>query len=151
MSLYRARQAPAYPRKPRYYAAIFVENSRLSLLSRSYTFGCFGGNGERKSKAERIKLLSKLLPSARDRYLRKLFDINDVYPNEVPAKQWFADFASLPLVSHGDLLNYLVFYVSQYTLQEFKAYKTLEASKQFVEGWVQEMEKRSLNESRKAM
>jgi hypothetical protein len=41
--------------------------------------------------------------------------------------------------------------VSQYTLQEFKAYKTLEAYKQFVDGWVQAMEKRNFNESRKAI
>ncbi|XP_018014535.1 uncharacterized protein LOC108671493 [Hyalella azteca] len=76
---------------------------------------------------------------ARDSYLRKLLDINDVDPYEVPAKQWCKDFASLPPISHGDLFNYFVFGVSQYTLQEFKAFKTLESYKQFVDGWVQEI------------
>jgi hypothetical protein len=62
-----------------------------------------------RAKQKGLSYCQKLLPSARDRYLRKLFDINDVDPYEVPAKQWCADFASLPPVSHGDLLNYLVF------------------------------------------
>jgi hypothetical protein len=118
---------------------MFVAHSRLSILFCFYTFGCFGGNEERKSKAERIELLSKLFPNATDRCLRKLFDINDVGPYEVLAKQWYADFASLPPVSHGNLLKYLVFGVSQYSLQEFKANKMLEAYKQSVDGSVQEI------------
>jgi hypothetical protein len=92
-----------------------------------------------RAKQKELSYCQKLLPSARNRYLRKLFDINDVDPYEVSAKQWSADFANLPPVSHGDLLNYLVFGVSQNTLREFKAYKTLEAFKQFVDGWVQEI------------
>jgi hypothetical protein len=65
-----------------------------------------------------------------------LIDTNDVDPYEVPAEQWCTDVASLPPISHGDSLSYLVFGVNQYTLQEFK---TLEAYKQFVDRWVQEI------------
>jgi hypothetical protein len=44
-----------------------------------------------RAKQKGLSYCQKLLPSARDRYLRKLFDINDVDPYEVPAKQWCAD------------------------------------------------------------
>jgi hypothetical protein len=83
-----------------------------------------------RAKQKELSYCQKLLPSTRDRYSRKLFDINDFDTYEVSAKQWSSDFASLPPILHGDLKKYLVFGVNQYTLQEFKAYKMLEASKQ---------------------
>lgn len=92
-----------------------------------------------KAKQKDLSYVEKLVPSARERYLAKIEDLNNVDPYEVPAKQWSADVGSLPPISHGDILSYLVFGVSKYTLQEFKAYKSLEAFKQFVDGWVQEI------------
>jgi hypothetical protein len=42
--------------------------------------------GKEKTEQKGLGSCQKLLPTVRDRYLRKMFDINDVDANEVPAK-----------------------------------------------------------------
>lgn len=38
-----------------------------------------------------------------------------------------------------DIVNYLVFGISQYTMQEFKSHKSLESYETFCCGWVQDL------------
>lgn len=42
----------------------------------------------------------------------------------------------LPAVSCPDIVNYLLFTPSPYTLEDMKSYKSLQAYNQVVEGWV---------------
>lgn len=84
-------------------------------------------------KDKQLKYCDKLDPTARSRYKEKCTDIKGIDPYEISTKQWRKNLDLLPPVSHGDILNYLVFGVSKYTLQEFKAYKSLDSYMQFVE------------------
>lgn len=61
----------------------------------------------------------KLTTNAKQRYLEKLADIKNVDPYEVPAA-----------------VNYLVFGIIYYTMQEFKSLKSLESYETFCCGWV---------------
>ncbi len=47
--------------------------------------------------------------------------------------------ASLPPVDSSDIVSYLVLQTSFITTKQFKAYKSLEAYNQFINGWVKEV------------
>ena len=68
------------------------------------------------------------------RYLEKLQAIDNKDPYEMDG--WSAEMATWPEVSYPDIVNYLVYTQSMYTLAELKAYKSLEAYNYFVSGWV---------------
>ena len=80
----------------------------------------------------------------RDRYLSKCSLIGVQDPYNLPASiykdlQSFSSAGmaeSLPDVAYQDVYNYLVHQQSCYTGKELKAYKSLEAYKYFVAGWV---------------
>ena len=55
------------------------------------------------------------------------------------SKDWIQDPDLLPPLTYPDIVNYLVFGLSAYTLREFKSYKSLEAHEQFCNGWVQDL------------
>lgn len=70
---------------------------------------------------EKKRYLEKISLIGRDPYdLREEESVNKDFPNV----QW------------GDIVNYLVFKKSSYTLQNFKAFKSLEGYNQFICGWV---------------
>ena len=48
--------------------------------------------------------------------------------------------ATLPPVDAGDLVSYLVLQTSYITVKQFKAHNSMEAYKQFVSGWVKEVQ-----------
>lgn len=65
--------------------------------------------------------------------------INNVDPYEVPKTEWCQDIEQYPTISFLDVVSYLVLQCSAYTMDEFRAYKSLEAYNQFVFGWVKEI------------
>ena len=49
------------------------------------------------------------------------------------------DVAAFPKVTYPDIVNYLVFGPSPFTMEDMRAYKSLEAYNQFVCGWVRDL------------
>ena len=71
---------------------------------------------------------------ARTRYLSKIECIN-VDPYSLST----VNPSLLPAVESTDLVNYLVLGTSSYTAEQFKAYRSLEAYNQCLNGWIQEI------------
>jgi hypothetical protein len=71
------------------------------------------------------------------RYVDKLKAIDGEDPYEVEKSEWSTDMTSWPEVTYPDIVNYLVYTQSAYTLAELKAYKSLQAYTYFVGGFVQ--------------
>ncbi|XP_038128927.1 uncharacterized protein LOC119775105 [Cyprinodon tularosa] len=92
---------------------------------------------EKSKQNAKLPYREKLNNEARDRYLA--LDINGIDPYDLRSKDWSSDVSSLPPTSSVDITTYLVFGVSAYTCEEFKAYKSLEAHGQFTNGWVQDL------------
>ena len=61
--------------------------------------------------------------------------ILDKDPYETSKSEWCKDLTSWPEVTYPDIVNYLVYTQSAYTLQELGAYKSLEAYNYFVCGY----------------
>lgn len=76
------------------------------------------------------------------RYLEKVTIINNIDPYNI--KDWETDSDKLPAICYGDIVNYLVYGVSAYTLEEFRAYKSLEAFNQFACGWVKKIQMKQI-------
>ena len=72
------------------------------------------------------------------RYDEKLRLIGNEDPYTVDLSDWTDDVKLLPTTSYFDMMNYLVFSPSPYTMEDLRAYKGLEAYNQFVCGWVRE-------------
>ena len=72
----------------------------------------------------------------KDRYLHKIAAIGNIDPYILPDDQFETDEKSLPVVSYPDIVTYFIHKTSFYTLQELKAYKSLEAYNQCTSGWV---------------
>ncbi len=66
----------------------------------------------------------KLKLNAKQRYTEKMQTINGVDPNVLTTKDWIQDPDALPPLTYPDIVNYLVFGLSAYTLKEFKTYKS---------------------------
>jgi len=59
---------------------------------------------------------------------------------------WTTDSDILPPITYPDIFNYLVLTKSFYTLEQFKAYKSLDAYNFFVSGWVSNAKWLALND-----
>ena len=85
----------------------------------------------------RIPVLSSyaegLESHVRERYLKKI-SVVGVDPAAIPKEQFHSE--CLPPIEVSDLLSYLVLETSYYTNKQFKAFKSLEAYKQVVSGFV---------------
>ena len=92
--------------------------------------------------------LSSLDQCSKKRYQQKIAEIDDTDPYEVPNNQWSTDFDDLPSISFLDIVSYLVLKTSAYSMEEFRAYKSLEAYNQFVCGWVRELKVKKLSEKK---
>ena len=71
---------------------------------------------------------------SRQRYLDKLRVIDGVEPYSLPSSSWTKDEASFPAVSYPDIVNYLIFGKSFYSMDDMKAWKSLEAYNQLTSG-----------------
>lgn len=87
----------------------------------------------------KLKYIDKLDPLTLARYRDKLKLIDGIDPYGIRKCDWRADPEGLPDVSYPDIVNYLVHTQSAYTLQDLKAYKSLESYNQFVCGWVKDV------------
>ena len=74
----------------------------------------------------------------RDRYDEKCNLIGGLDPYNLRKGLLTSDTNSLPAITYIDVMNYLVNTKSAYTMEELKAYKSLEAYNQFVCGWVKD-------------
>jgi len=81
------------------------------------------------------KYAESLESDAKRRYLDKVTVIGGVDPYTLRK----LDSSVLPAIEAADLTNYLVLGTSYYTIQQFKAYRSLEAYNQFVNGWVKDV------------
>ena len=85
------------------------------------------------SKQQYVDTLDGL---SRQRYLDKLRMIDDVDSYTLPSGSWSKDEASFPAVSYPDSIKYLIFGKSFYTMDDMKAWKSLEAYNQLTSGWI---------------
>ncbi|XP_053392305.1 uncharacterized protein LOC128554988 [Mercenaria mercenaria] len=74
-----------------------------------------------------------------ERYAQKCNLIGGKDPYDLVKGDLTSDVKCLPAVSYIDIINYLVNTKSAYTMDELKAYKSLEAYNQFVCGWVRDV------------
>lgn len=79
--------------------------------------------------------VESLCGDAKARYLCKIQAVG-VDPYSLDSKEWLNTPECLPDIVWGDIIHYLVYGISQYTMEQFKAFKSLEAYNQFVCGWV---------------
>lgn len=100
--------------------------------------------GERKNMLKSRKgcgiYRDTLSRDARDRYVDKIGTINGLDQYENPNKEWSTDDELLPHFCITDIFGYLVCFVSAYTSEQFRSYKSLESHVQFTNGWVKELQ-----------
>lgn len=99
------------------------------------------GSDKLEAVKQKPKYVDTLEQAVRTRYLEKV-NLVGRDPYEIPASDWSYDVSLLPDVTYPDIVNYLVFQQSAYTVQQLKAYKSLEAYNYFVSGWVKEVRQR---------
>lgn len=88
---------------------------------------------------------ARLIRSARARYEERVKLCDDVHPYTLqPGADTTTDISAFPEVTHEDIVNYLVFSASFATLEEMKAYKSLEAHNYFTSGWVKALSAKRL-------
>lgn len=68
---------------------------------------------------------SSLDASSKARYQQKISLIGNIDPYTVPKKEWSQDIDDYPAISFLDITTYLVLHLSAYTMEEFRAYKSL--------------------------
>ena len=51
----------------------------------------------------------------------------------------FQQTGNFPSISYPDIVNYFVFRPSPYSADDMKAYKSLEAYNQVIEGWIRDV------------
>lgn len=71
------------------------------------------------------------------RYMRKIQAVG-VDPYSLKSKELSNTPECLPNIVWGDIIHYLVYGVSEYTMEQFRAFKSLESYNLFVCGWVKE-------------
>lgn len=95
-------------------------------------------------------IVSHLEGESRLRYIEKLNSLGGINdPYTLPASLFTdvvqCDSTSVPDFAYHDLYNYIVFNPSPYTGADMKAYKSLEAYKYFLAGWVNNLQLSAVN------
>ena len=81
----------------------------------------------------------------KERYLEKLKMIDGVDPYLLKRIQYVLPLSDIPNLTRNDVVNYVMFRMSSYTLEEMKAYKSIEAFEQVICGWVQKVYAKRIN------
>ena len=99
-----------------------------------------------KKCLNRFYCKSFLDPPSQKRYNEKTELIGNKDPYTLSENEFSVDFENFLSISYPDIINYLVFRPSPYSADDMKAYKSLEAYNQVIEGWVKDV-KVNLNEN----
>ena len=89
--------------------------------------------------ATKVPLVSLLDDQTKAQYEEKLKIIGERDPFLIPKSEWSQNTDDFPAVTSPDIVSYLLHATSLYTLQDFQAYKSLEAYNQFVSGWIRDL------------
>ena len=60
-------------------------------------------------------------------------------PYEISKNEWSQDKSMWPELDYFDIVNYLVYSLSHYTMDEMRSYKSMDAYNYFVHGWVHDV------------
>ncbi|KAL3890034.1 hypothetical protein ACJMK2_002334 [Sinanodonta woodiana] len=77
--------------------------------------------------------------TSKQRYDDKIGLIEKQDPYTLEKHRWTQDVDKWASVTYPDIVNYLLFSTSAYTMDELKSYKGLEAYNQFVSDWVRDV------------
>ena len=83
------------------------------------------------------KYRDSLGASEKINYNEKLKFTAGIDPYSVSSDFYSESMEKWPEVEFPDIINYLIFTTSEYTNEQLKAYKSLEANQYFMAGWVQ--------------
>ena len=82
---------------------------------------------------------NKLDPPTQKRYKEKLEIIGNIDPYSVPDSHFSVKICDFPSICYPDIVNYLAFSPSPFSADDMKAYKSLEAYNQVIEGRVRDV------------
>ena len=82
---------------------------------------------------------NKLDPPTQKRYKEKLEIIGNIDPYSVPDSHFSVKICDFPSICYPDIVNYLAFSPSPFSADDMKAYKSLKAYNQVIEGWVRDV------------
>ena len=78
-------------------------------------------------------------PPSRKRYMEKISVNGGTDPYAIKSKKFGYNIENFPAVTYPDIVNYLIFGSSPFTANQLKAYKSLEAYNQVIEGCVRDV------------
>lgn len=76
---------------------------------------------------------------SKQRYEDKLSLIEKEDPYTLDKSRWSQDVSKWASVTYPDIVNFLLYTTSSYTLDQLRSYKGLEAYNQFICGWVRDV------------
>ena len=82
---------------------------------------------------------NKLDPPTQKRYKEKLEIIGNIDPYSAPDSHFSVKIGNFPSICYPDIVNYLVFSPRPFSADDMKAYKSLEAYNQVIEGRVRDV------------
>ena len=93
------------------------------------------------TKSRKIKRCysDSLSGACKTRYFHKIGLVGGRDPYEIASKDWSNDKSRWPELDYFDIVNYLVYSLSHYTMTEMRSYKSLDSYNYFVHGWVHDV------------
>ena len=82
---------------------------------------------------------NKLDPPTQKGYKEKLEVIGNTDPYSAPGSDFFVKIGDFRSICYPDIVSYLVFSPSPFSADDMRAYKSLEAHNQVIEGWVRDV------------
>ena len=82
---------------------------------------------------------NKLDPPTQKRYKEKLEVIGNTDPYSAPDSDFSVKIGDFPSICYPDIVSYLVFNPSPFSADDMRAYKSLEAYNQVIEGWLRDV------------